>query len=171
MREYLLKHRLDISKSAEGTIIQKFCSTRSGESRIRVLGTWFEGYIYTATLGLRHGRRVQWAPGDKGQKAVWSTGYVDQYEALISELLLRREILFELGLFDVNSTGGESLSDLLKENFLAEGFVEHEFLKNIFMRCKEILDEFMLGGLSVIEEFIAEGGNFVDVLEAPIELL
>lgn len=172
MKKYLAEHRLHINSSLEKDVIASFCSTQTSGSRKRILRTWFEGYIYSVTLGILKDRRVPLETGEKEQKATWSNTYLPHYEFLISHLLTKEEILVELNL--LSSKEGNAMStnhNLLLSHLGDAAFDSEEWYRSIFLKMKDICDEYMNGGLHYLKEQRDSGVNFVDELETLVKFL
>ena len=168
----LTEHRLHINSSLEESLINLFCSTKTIGSRKRLLENWFEGYIYCASLGLAHDRRRPFEKGEKSQKAQWSSSYISQYEYLLCQVLARQDVMAELGLWTVKKDVEDfDIISSIKERYTDDAeFDVHLFYKKVLQEAKNICDEYMNGGLEILQEKRNEGLIFTDELDTLVKL-
>lgn len=174
IRKYLVSQSLHINSSFEEGLINSFCATTNTDRRKRVLKNWYEGYLYTVSLGMIKNRRVPFKGKEKQQKATWSTpNYIRQYEFLMSKLLTRKEILVELNLLSpMKDNIEEKTKEVLIENYTSEdSFDKDIFYRKVFDQLKDICDEYMNGGLQYLSERKESGDSFVDETQSLVNYL
>jgi len=107
------------------------------------LSSWYEGYIYSALLGIRVGNRKEFSKKmDKAPK--WSHNYVEQFKFCISLLLTKEDILNELGLLDY------------------ESIIEGGDAEDIMAQLKSICDEYSNGGLEYLSDLYEKDNSLFD---------
>lgn len=115
-----------------------FCNLEGAKTTLTrerfLLGSWFEGYIYTALLGLKLNHRCEFKNRtDKAAK--WSVHYMKQYKYLLVKILSKRDILNEL--------------QLLTKDSIVDNFKGTEGLLN---ELQGIANSFSNGGLEYLSE-------------------
>ena len=95
-----------------------------------LLGSWYEGYLYTLLMGIRVNHREEYI-GKKVDKAPkWSPHYMRQYKYAITQILSREDVLNELDLLDYKSITKPEVD-----------------AKKVLDDVKKICDEYSNGGL------------------------
>jgi hypothetical protein len=153
--DILLKdHNLYIDSEYQN-IANLFCNTGTGSTKKGkfLLSTWYDGYIYTAILGIRLNQREKHINKTEKQR-VWSSSRFRQYKYLIALLLSKKDILNELNLLEYKS--------IIEEN---------EGLKITLEKIKDICDEYSNGGLKYLSEKYEKDNSIFDDYDSLINIM
>jgi hypothetical protein len=132
----LLTHRLHIDSHYE-EFVELYCNTtgaNTSKTAARfVLSNWYEGYLYAVLLGLKINAREPRIGERKDKAPMWSKSYLSQYKYAITNVLSRKDVLFEL--------------NLLSREAISTHFVSVEATLN---QVKSICEEYCSGGLKYL---------------------
>lgn len=132
----LLTHRLHIDSHYE-EFAELYCNTTGASTSKTVnkfiLSNWYEGYLYAVLLGLKINERESRIGERKDKAPIWSKSYLNQYKYAITNVLARKDILFEL--------------NLLTREAISTNFISVEATLN---QVKNICDEYCNGGLKYL---------------------
>jgi hypothetical protein len=134
----LMSHRLYLDSNYEKTA-NLFCNL-TGQATSKtdakyILGSWYEGYIYTLLLGLKTNNRMPRVGERKDKAPSWSEKHLQQYKYAISILLTKNDVINELNLYNRIS---------IKNNFKSK--------KETLDQIKNICDEYSNGGLKYLSD-------------------
>ena len=128
-------------------IANKFCNTGKSKSKQHKLNTWFEGFIYTALIGINIDSRINYK--DKKEKfRTWST-FRDHLGYVFMKTLSKEDVRNELNILDFNQIkldfGG--VNDLIDKTFA-------------------IIGEYSNGGLKYLQDKYENNNSLFDSLYA-----
>lgn len=128
-------------------IANKFCNTGKSKSKQHKLNTWFEGFIYTALIGINIDSRINYK--DKKEKfRTWST-FRDHLGYVFMKTLSKEDVRNELNILDFNQIkldfGG--VNDLIDKTFA-------------------IIGEYSNGGLKYLQDKYGNNNSLFDSLYA-----
>ena len=164
--DYTKNISLNINSDLEDNLIKKFCNTETENRRDRLLSTWMQGYIYAASLGIIYNRREKLESASKTVKKNNFGSHTPQFEYLLSCLLHKKDILVELELISSLKDEGKQTADtkkIISKHVVNDQFNKEDFYKHIFSKLANILDEYMNGGLHVLQDKINENQIHVTI--------
>lgn len=137
INEYILDQRLHFDQEYE-EIASRFCNLTGQKTSLTkdryLLPAWYDGYIYTALLGIKVGYKEDFVKKiDKTSK--WSGGYMKQYKYVLMKLLAKKDVLKEIGLLNREEINNE-----------------FEDVKSTLDKLQIICDKYSNGGLKYLKE-------------------
>jgi hypothetical protein len=148
-------------------IANKFCNHGKAKSKNEhKLKTWFEGFIYTALIGININSRVKYK-NKKEKFRRWST-FVDQLSFVFMKTLSRGDVRKELNIleFEQIKSDFDGIDELIAKTFVVIGEYSNGGLKYLQERYEN--NNSLFDGLYALENIYKE--TIPDIDERELEL-
>ena len=149
MREFKLKIAdLSLSIDAEyEDIANMFCNTSGKKTKEHKLHTWFEGYIYTALIGMNKDIRIEYK--NKKEKARRWDSFREELEFVFMKVLSKDDIRNELKILNYEQ---------MKSDFIN--------VDDLINKSYSIINEYSNGGLKYLQDKYKSNPSLFDSLYA-----
>jgi len=128
-------------------IAKKFCNTSGSKSKEHKLNTWYEGYIYTALIGMNINSRIEYKT--KKEKARRWDSFRDQLGFVFMKALSKDDVRNELNILNYEQ---------IKSDF--------KDIDDLIRKTNSIIGEYSNGGLQYLKDEYANHDSLFDSLYA-----
>lgn len=128
-------------------IAKMFCNTSGSKSKEHKLNTWYEGYIYTALIGMNINSRIEYK--SKKEKARRWDSFRDQLGFVFMKALSKDDVRNELKILNYEQ---------IKSDF--------EDIDDLIRKTYSIIGEYSNGGLKYLKDEYANHDSLFDSLYA-----
>ena len=137
---------LYIDEQYEG-IANKFCNTGPVKGKGHKLNTWFEGFIYTALIGINIDSRIEYKKS-KEKFRRWDS-FIDQLGFVFMKALSKDDVRNELKILDYNQINSE-----------------YEGVDDLITKASSIIGEYSNGGLKYLQDEYSKDNYLFESLYA-----